>query len=927
MQFIQLKTRNMKRKITYLFLSGMIPVWAMAQEPAEAFLSDSLYMPHGGEYASSHVTAVSDVFEKSPEYDVAKALYGRIPGLLVNQGYSVDNPTANLSSLSLHGRSPVVLIDGAVRSLDEITASEIESVSVLKDAVSSALYGVKGSNGVILVTTKRGKVSPLKVTAKYQYGVHTMFRAPDFADAYTYAGYYNEALRLDGLPEEYSSRELDAFRTGIYPYSYPDVDWMGEIYRKAASNHRAELTFRGGSKRFRYFAAADYMYDEALYRMQNTDDRYDSRQYDTRLGIRANIDVDITRTTLMRLGVMARLSQYNMYNTSGLDAAVYRTPAAAFPVRQEDGTYGGSAIYGNKNPVAMLNDSGAYKNSRTTLLGNLYLRQDFSPWVKGLDVDAMVTFDYIGAMADASSKEYRYSELKSDIMEDGSLVKEQLWYGKDSPTLSHSSWFSTLVMRTELQGRINYTLARNRHHLDAHAVYRQRAYTASGRNRSWKNQEMLLTASYSYAGRYFIDAVANWSGTSYLPEGDRFNFYPAVSIGWVMSEEEFMKQAPAVSYFRVFASAGLSGNDRGLSHEMYLQPYGSENARSYYFGKNVVSYGGRAEGNLPILDLVPEQTMKYTAGIDLRLFDSRLSLYGEFFHDRRSRILVDNNKVSGVIGIGLERQDIGEYHYTGTDFAVSWGDVCGKFRYDIHANGAWMTSKIIEDGQGFQKYDYLYTRGNKVGQVYGLEAIGIFQNEDEIRNSIPQSFSDVKPGDLKYKDQNGDGRIDYEDYVRMSDSTIPEFHYGFGFELGYGNWELSAEFQGRTGVTVNLLSSPLYKPISNSSTISDTYLDREIPWSPERASQATMPRLSPMDNTNNTRNSSWWFRDGSFLKLRSLMISYTFTRKMIRFSDMKVYVQGTNLFSIDKIGFADPEQLNVAYPATRAFWAGVKFSF
>ena len=156
MQFIQLKTRNMKRKITYLFLSGMIPVWAMAHEPAEAFLSDSLYMPHGGEYASSHVTAVSDVFEKSPEYDVAKALYGRIPGLLVNQGYSVDNPTANLSSLSLHGRSPVVLIDGAVRSLDEITASEIESVSVLKDAVSSALYGVKGSNGVILVTTKRG---------------------------------------------------------------------------------------------------------------------------------------------------------------------------------------------------------------------------------------------------------------------------------------------------------------------------------------------------------------------------------------------------------------------------------------------------------------------------------------------------------------------------------------------------------------------------------------------------------------------------------------------------------------------------------------------------------------------------------------------------------------------------------------------------
>ena len=922
---IQLNTGNMKLKTTYLLLLAIVPMSVYAEEEPETFMTDSVHVNGGGISAMSFVTGTSDIFDDSPEFDVAKALYGRLSGLAVNQG--TGSSAYNNSYITLHAYNPTVLIDGALRSINEITASEIESVTILKDAVAAALYGVKGANGILLVKTKRGQVSPLKVTAKYQYGVHTMFRAPDFADAYTYARYLNEALRMDGLPEEYNERELEAFRTGKYPYSYPDVDWMDEVYKKAASNHRVALTFNGGSRRFRYFSAVDYMYDDALYRVRSTDDRYDLRQYDTRLSVRANVDVDVTKTTLMRAGVMARLTQYNKSNTSAIESAVYRIPAAAFPIRQEDNTYGGSAIYGANNPVALLNDKGSYKSSKATLLANLYLRQDIGPWIKGLDVDAQVTFDYIGEMIDATSKEFRYSELKSDILENGSLVKEQTWYGLDSQTLGHSSWFSNLIMRSELQGRINYSRDFDLHHFDAHAVYRQRAYTSSGRNTSYKNQEMLLTASYNFAGKYIFDFVANWSGTSYLPEGDRFNFYPAASLGWVASEEGFMKDSRIVSYFKLFASAGLSGNDRYLSHELYYQPFGYENAKSYYFAKNVVSYAGRAEGNLPILDLTPEFYMKYNAGFDLRLFGNRLSLYGEFYNERRSRILVSNNKVSGVIGIGLDSQNIGEQNYMGVDFSLSWGDRHGDFRYDIYANGGWLTSKIIEDGQGFQKYDYLYTKGNKVNQAYGLEVLGFFQSEEEIASSPRQSFSDVRPGDLKYKDQNGDNRIDYEDYVKLAGSTIPALTYGFGFELGYRNWELSADFSGKAGVTVNLLSSPLYKPISGNYTISDTYLDREIPWTPENADRATMPRLSSLDNTNNTRNSSWWYRDGSFLKLRNLMISYTFTKDMIGFSDIKVYLQGTNLFSIDGIGFADPEQLGAAYPATRAFWIGAMFSF
>ena len=912
--------------ILYLFLVSVffLPAGLEAQDSVAD--STSIWGIKG-ETSYSRVSDSSEIFENSPEIDVAKALYGRLPGLHVNQGSG--SSASNQSTLSLHGRAPLVLIDGYRRDLGDITASEIESISVLKDAAASALYGVKGGNGVIRITTKRGTVSPLKVTAEYHYGIHVPFRNPDFADGCTYAEKLNEALELDGLPTQYSQLELDAFKTGRYPYAYPDVDWMAESFKKAASNHRLTLTFRGGSKRFRYFSAIDYMYDDALYRNQHTDDRYNVNHYDTRLGVRGNIDVDLTRTTFMKLGVMARISQFNRTNTTGIESVIYSTPAAAFPVRQQDGTYGGSAIYGANNPVALLNDKGAYTQSKATVLADLTLTQDISPWVPGLSVDASVAFDYIGAMTDTSTKEYRYSELQSDILADGTLATRQLWYGLDSQTLGHSQWFQNLVMRSEFNAKVSYDRDFGKHHLDAHAVYRQRSYITNGRNNSSKTQEAFLSANYNFSDRYIVDVVANWSGTAYLPEGDRFNFYPAVNFAWVASNETFMKGSSSwLSYLKVFASAGISGFDGNMTHELYLQTYGTANAGDYLFTHNASSAGGgQAEGNLAAQFLAPEKSSKVTLGVDLRMFDNRLSIYGEGFMERRSNILVSPQDISGVIGIGLRNQSIGIQDYAGVDFSVSWEDKVGDFSYGAYFNGSWLRSEIIEDGQAYQKYDYLYHKGNRVNQMYGLEAIGYFRDWDQIENSPEQLFSDVRPGDVIYKDQNDDGRIDSEDVVPIFRSSVPHFTFGFGINLGYRNWELSADFSGRTDVTVNLLNSPLYKPMVTNSTISDTFLEREVTWTPETADYATMPRLTTLANANNYRNSSLWYRDGSFVKLRNLRLAYTFPKSMVKFSDMTIYLQGTNLFSIDNIKFADPEQLVAAYPSTRAFWVGLKFKF
>lgn len=876
-------------------------------------------------YAYSSVGGGADIFEESPEFDVAKALYGRLAGLDVYQGSG--SSASNLSYLRLHGRAPVVLIDGYIRSLENITASEIESVTLLKDAAAAALYGVEGGNGILSITTKRGTATPLKVTAQYQYGAHTPFRMPDFADGYTYALKLNEALALDGLSERYNTRELQAFANNEYPYYYPNVDWQSEVYKKASSNHRMMLTFRGGSQRFRYFAAVDYMYDDALYRNRSTDDRYDARHYDTRLGLRANIDVDITRTTYMKLGVMARLSQFNRTNATGIDAAVYNTPASAFPVKNEDGTWGGNTIFQDKNPVALLSDKGGYSQSEANIMADLTLRQDFSPWVQGLSADLSVAFDYAGAMVDSSTKSYRYSSVTPNMTEDGVLTTEQVWYGNDSETLGHSSWFQSLAMSAVFQARINYErIFDDKHRVGAHAIYRQRAYNTNGRNNSNKTQEAMITASYGYDNRYLVDIVANWSGTAYLPEGGRFTFYPAANISWVMSNENFMNNAPAISYLKLFASAGLSGYDGNMQHELHIQTYGSGNG--YLFNQNPSAIGGYAEGALPSSDLRPEETARISGGFDFRLLDDRLSLYAEGFYENRSHILVTAQNISGILGVGVKSLDMGEQEYRGLDFSVSWKDKVGDFGYGIWANGSYYTSKVIENGEAYQMYDYLYHRGNGVNQIYGLEYDGFFRDQADIDASPLHTFSEVSPGDIKYKDQNGDKRIDSYDVVPLDGlQSMPDFYFGFGIDLSYRNWELSADFSGRTGVSVNLLDSPLYKPMTSNANISDTFLGREITWTPENADRATMPRLTTLANQNNYRSSSLWYTDGSFIKLRNLVLSYTFPKKMIKFADMKVYLQGTNLFSIDSLGFADPEQLGANYPATRAFWAGIKFSF
>ncbi|MBQ3766168.1 MAG: SusC/RagA family TonB-linked outer membrane protein [Bacteroidales bacterium] len=914
----------MKRLYTYIILPLLL-LGSAAQAQEKGSMLDSISLGNAfGIRANINPSAGGCLFEKSPETDISNALYGQFSGLLVKTGSSVyDSNQSRLKlALRLHGHSPLILVDGLPREADDLMGLEIESISVLKDAAAAALYGVKGANGVVSITTKRGKDAPLKVTANYQYGFQMPFRNPEFADAYTYGFLVNEARSLDGLPAKYNDAELFALYSGQYPYAYPNVDWWNEVFRDHGDNHRAQFSFQGGNRNFRYFAAVDYLKEDFLYKKATADDRYNANHYDNRLGIRANVDVNITETTAMKVGVMARLGEFNKGNYSGrIENTLYYLPSAAFPVKQADGTYGGTSLFGPVNPVAQMQEVGQKQYSQTKVLADMLLRQDLGMLVEGLSADARVGFDYIGRLSEDATKDFRYSELLSTIATQGDqsyILSEQRYYGVDSKEVAHSHWFSSLQMKFELQGRLNWARDFDQSHLETHAAYRQRAWIVSGRNESSKTQEYLGNVSYNWNERFFADAVLNYSGSAYLPKGKRFHWYPGLSLAYVV-----LDNGP---YMKAYGSAGLSGSDEDLEHELWRQNYVS--GKSWYFGPNGgSSSSGRTESSMAAATLAPERSAKATLGTEWKFFDNRFSINAEGFLEKRTNILISPSNVSEVIGLDLNEQSLGQQSYKGVDLALAWDERRGDFDYGLYANGGWLWSKVIDDGQAFQQYDYLYHKGNPVGQRYGLEVIGIFQSQVEINNSPKQTFGEVRPGDLKYRDQNGDGVIDKQDRVKMFGSSTPLFQFGFGLHAGYKGLKVYADFQGVTGVTINLLDSPLYQPLVSNTTISNTFLNREVTWAPGRETVATMPRLTTQENPNNYQANSLWYRDGSFIKLRNAGISYTIPKSVMRLCETTIYVMGTNLFSLDNIHFADPEQLGAYYPSLRTIWAGIKMTF
>lgn len=860
---------------------------------------------------------------------VNNAFFGLIPGLHLSQ----NTGWRNNASMNIRGRgglstgAPLVLVDGFQRGITNMTLEEIESVQVLKDGASTALWGARAANGVILINTKRGIYNSFDIDVNYRHGFNFPINKPEMADAYTYAMAQNEALHYDGLPLQYTAKQLDQFKTGMNPAYYPNVDWFKEGTRNFSQNNQANLMMRGGGKRVRYMALLDYKNEFGLLNEDYThySERYNSQIRNYELNLRMNLDVDITSSTKMKFGLYGIIGEDKRPNTAinTLFQNFYNVPAAAFPIKTLNNNWGSNTIF-QMNPLAAIADVGYVQENRRLLNADMRITQDFSMFLKGVSADIAVAYDNSATFQDIGEKTYLYEV--GYLGQNGLPVSET--YGTNTTLQITSSKLSAQFIRSSVEAKVNYDRVFQDHQLAASVVYRQEMEEPLERNASYYRQNVMGIVGYNYANRYMVDVVGNYYGTSVLLKGDQFRFYPAVSAGWNLSNESFLQNATNLDLLKLRASWGRSATD-GLAYG--LGNYFWVGSGNYPFGDGLTTVNGMKEQKLPMHQLELETADKFDVGVDVRLWKN-LTASVDYYYDRRTNILVDNNKISGMLGISSAQENIGKVESRGLELSLGWSQQHKDFSYYVNGNWAWNDSKVLENGQAYQPHSYLYTKGHKVGQLFGLEAIGYFNNEDDIAKSPEQTFSVVRPGDVKYKDQNNDGRIDGEDRVAIGKSTtVPEMIFGLNLGFEYKGFGIDMVFNGVTGLTQLLNVANVHQPLRHGkSNVSTWYLKDKVRWTEATKDIANVPRLSTLSNDNNYQTSTQWTEDGSFLKLRNLNVHYTLPQKWskkMKMDKLQVYAKAQNVFSIDKIKYFNCESVSLGYPDLFSLYLGVNINF
>lgn len=862
---------------------------------------------------------------------VNNSLFGLLSGFHSTQkvGWGA-NAGMNIRGLgSLNGGSPLVLVDGFPRDITNMTIEEIESIQVLKDGAATALYGARAANGVLLINTKRGIYNSFDVDVNYRHGFDFPINELEMADAYTYARAQNEALYYDGLPLKYTQSQLNKYQTGADPYYYPNVNWYKEGTRNFSENNQFNIIMRGGGSKVRYFALLDYKNKFGLLNEDYTNysDRYNSQIRNYELDLRMNLDADVTSSTKLKFNLFGIIGEDKRPNTSINDIFnnFYKVPAAAFPIKTLNNNWGSNTLY-KMNPLAEIADVGYVQENRRLLEADMRITQDLSMLLKGLSAEVAVSYDNSATYQDIGRKTYRYEV--GYISDSGQPVSEI--YDTDGKLQITSSKLSAQFLRANLEAKLNFDRTFGNHQLMASAIYRQEMEEPLEIRESYYRQNVMGLLGYNYKNRYMMDMVANYYGTSVLLKGDKFRFYPAVSAGWNISEEDFMDNVNFLDLLKLRFSWGRSASD-DLSYGLGNYFWVSGGNYAFGEGNDPKGYSGLKEGTLPMTTLNLETADKFNVGLDLRLWRN-LTASAELYYDHRTNILVNNNDVSGIIGATLPKQCSGIVNSRGVEFELGWNKEHRDFKYYANANISFNDSEIVEDGQAFQPYDYLYTKGHKIGQLFGLEAIGYFEDEQDILNSPEHTFSQVRPGDVKYKDQNDDGKIDSEDRVAIGKSTsVPDMFYGLNLGFEYKGFGIDLVFNGVNGITKLLNVDNVHRPLRNGNTnISTWYLKDRIRWTEQTKYIANVPRLSTLSNENNYQTSTQWIEDGSFFKLRNLNVYYELPKRIVEkvhLDKCKLYVRANNLFSIDKIDYFNCEDMVLGYPDLFSLYLGLNINF
>ncbi len=886
-------------------------------------------------------TVSSEILKVTNTPMVGNTLFGRLSGLLVTQTGSApgnnDNP-----GLSIRGRQTfqdngvMVLVDGFETNWSNLLLDEIATISVLKDAAALALYGQDGANGVVLITTKRGTASgKTNINFSARYGIQSATVLPKLLGSGDYAELYNIATVSDGKQISNGLFKdpavVDYYKTGQYPFLYPNVDWYNEVLQANAASQDYALSFNGGREDAKYFVAMGYANYGGLYGNTDKNRSINSNYNLKRYNVRANFDVNINKFISSEIKFRGTMMDKTFPNAN--ENTLWRSMALfnPFPVKTASGTYAGAQGY-NENPAAAVLQKGYQTINDRTVDANIKVIGKLDFITRGLRVFGQVNFSNFFFDTYNKTRGYGYDELvpRPDLATPTNLMPfDQITRGATDKNFVISQVAGTQFNRTTFLGGTEYERSFGKHNLYASAIYFQEIYRGNGSEMAFAKQNIMGRFSYNFKEKYFGELGYSYSGSEAYAPGNRFGFFPSLSAGWMLSKEAFLSSSKTINLLKLRGSIGLLGNDRSGNSGRFIFNQFYVGTGTYFTGNNLaINNPMYNQGNLANPDVTWEKALRSNIGIDAILFN-KLTIAADYFMETRKDIFVPaSNTLPAIMGVTAFNLNKGETQNNGGELELEWRDKAGAFGYYINGNVSYAKNKIINIAEPTRPYDYLYAKGNAINQPFVLEAIGFFKDQSEIDASPRQLFGDVVAGDIKYKDQNGDGFIDDNDRKPIGNTNYPSTYFGAGAGFSVKGFDFNVFFQGSAGRTVSLLDNGNIIPFLNGG-VRPTQWVKDNYWTPDRGNAALFPRLTTETNNNNYRASTLWQRNGSFIRLRSIELGYSLPATMLKrfhLNNLRLFVSGNNLVTWDKIDEleVDPEVMNMfIHPALKSYNFGL----
>lgn len=875
---------------------------------------------------------------KTPVANLTQGLIGRVSGLVSVQRTSepgfddAEIYIRGISTLTASMSTPLTLVDGVPRSFANVDPEDIESFTILKDASATAVYGVRGANGVIIINTKSGMKGSPKFSVRYTEGFTKPTKITDFVDGAVYMEMSNEASTTRGGNRLYSREVIEKTRSGEDPYLYPNVDWMKEILRDFSRNRSANINIQGGSDKAVYYIGLAYYDEDGMYKDTKLAD-YNSNTFFRRYNATTSLTLNPFRSTEIKLGIQGYLANanYPAAAQSTIFSSAYFTPPTYIAPMYPDGKLGAFSG-GDLNPVAQLGATGYANQWRSQIYSNLRVTQQL---YKGLSITGMFSFDTYNYTSNRFTKSPNtYHATGRDA--NGNLLFEQTRQGTENLAYGLSAKGDRTIY---LEAALNYKNTFGRHDVSGMLLFNQ----SDEINTKATNVEEALPYrfrglsgrfTYSFDNRYFGEFNFGYNGSENFAPDKRYGFFPSFGLGWVISNEPFFEGATdIIQYLKLRGTWGQVGNSQISGRRFaYLATVTDNGSTSYNFGKNMDQNYGTTAINEYAVDVSWEVADKTNIGLDMRLLNNKLSLQVDLFKESREGIYLRRKSIPSYFGmINNPYGNIGKVENKGIEVALNYANTWGDWSFSVMGNYSFNRNKVLED-DSTAAYPWQSTIGNKVGQRFGLVALGLFESKEEIAAS-PVQTGDTRPGDIKYKDINGDGLINEYDEVPIGWGNVPEIIYGVGFSVGWKNLSLTAMFQGAAHVDA-MLSGEGVLPFAQGSGRGNLLSNITDRWTEQNPRQdAFYPRLSIGTINMNYEKSTWWLKNTSYLRLKNVELSYTLPdrwMKHIRLENARIFIQGVNLLTFSPFDIWDVELgdgRGAAYPNISSASLGLSFNF